>query len=126
MIGSTRQIRVYAYREPADMRKSFNTLGALVARGMQRDVMSGDLFLFISRCRTRAKLIFWDGTGMCVFAKRLEKGRFAAPWARAGEGPLQLTTTELALLLEGSDLIARMPLSPPPYTPVVRALRWST
>ena len=124
MIGSTRQIRVYAYREPADMRKSFNTLGALVAQGMARDVMSGDLFLFISRSRTRAKLIFWDGTGMCLFSKRLEKGRFAAPWARPGEGPLLLTTTELAVLLEGSDLIARMPISPPPYTPAPRALRW--
>jgi len=124
VIGSTRQVRVYAYREPADMRKSFNTLGALVAQGMGRDVMSGDIFLFISRSRTRAKLIFWDGTGMCLFAKRLGKGRFAAPWARPGDGPLLLTTTELAVLLEGSDLIARMPISPPPFTPDTRALRW--
>ena len=124
MIGSTRQVRVYAYRAPADMRKSFNTLGALVTQGIGRDVMSGDLFLFIGRSRTRAKIIFWDGTGMCLFSKRLEKGRFAAPWARPGEGPLMLTTTELTLLLEGSDLVARMPLSPPPYTPAERTLRW--
>lgn len=124
MIGSTQKVRVYAYRAPTDMRKSFNTLGALVAEGLGRDVMSGDLFLFISRQRTRAKLIFWDGTGMCLFSKRLEKGRFAAPWARSGEGPLELTTSELALLLEGSDLVARMPLSPPPYSPDKRDLRW--
>jgi transposase len=109
---------------PTDMRKSFDTLGALVAQGIGRDVMSGDLFLFISRTRTRAKIIFWDGTGMCLFAKRLAKGRFAAPWARPGEGPLELTTTELALLLEGSELIARMPLSPPSYTPAASTLRW--
>lgn len=124
MIGSTRQVRVYAYRAPADMRKSFDTLGALVAQGLQRDVMSGDLFLFINRTRRRAKVLFWDGTGMCLFAKRLERGQFAAPWARPGEGPLTLTTSELALLLEGSELIARMPLSPPPYRPTERALRF--
>ena len=124
MIGSTRQIRAYAYRAPVDMRKSFDTLTALVVQELRRDVMSGELFLFVSRTRQRAKVLFWDGTGMCLFAKRLGKGRFAAPWARPGDGPLVLTTSELALLLEGSEVIARMPLSPPPYTPADRVLRW--
>ena len=124
MIGSTRQIRAYAYRAPVDMRKSFDTLTALVVQQLCRDVMSGELFLFVSRTRQRANVLFWDGTGMCLFAKRLGKGRFAAPWARPGDGPLVLTTSELALLLEGSEVIARMPLSPPPYTPADRVLRW--
>ncbi|MDC3984503.1 IS66 family insertion sequence element accessory protein TnpB [Polyangium jinanense] len=124
MIGSTRQVRVYAYREPVDMRKSFDTLTALVAQGMRRDVMSGEIFLFVSRSRQRSKVLFWDGTGLCLFSKRLAKGRFAAPWARPGDGPLVLTTSELALLLEGSELIGRMPLSPPAYTPANRVLRW--
>jgi transposase len=124
VIGSTRQIRVYAYRAPTDMRKSFDTLGALVKQRLGRDVMSGDIFLFIGKNRTRAKLIFWDGTGMCLFSKRLAKGRFAAPWARAGDGPLELTTTELAALLEGSQLIAKMPISPPAYNPAERSLSW--
>jgi transposase len=124
VIGSTRQIRAYAYRAPVDMRKSFDTLTALVVQELRRDVMSGELFLFVSRTRQRAKVLFWDGTGMCLFAKRLGKGRFAAPWARPGDGPLVLTTSELALLLEGSEVIARMPLSPPPYTPADRVLRW--
>ncbi|WP_206079589.1 IS66 family insertion sequence element accessory protein TnpB [Polyangium spumosum] len=124
MIGSTRQITVYAYRAPVDMRKSFDTLTALVIQGLRRDVMSGDLFVFVSRTRQRAKVLYWDGTGLCLFAKRLAKGYFAAPWTRAGDGPLVLTTSELALLLEGSDLIARMPLSPPAYAPTNRVLRW--
>lgn len=124
MIGSTRQIKVFAYRAPVDMRKSFNTLTALVVKELRRDVMSGDIFVFIGRTRQRAKVMYWDGTGLCLFAKRLAKGHFAAPWARPGDGPLVLTTSELALLLEGSDLIARMPLSPPPYTSADRVLRW--
>jgi transposase len=124
MIGSTRQISVYAYRTPVDMRKSFDTLTALIAQGLGRDVMSGDMFLFVNRTRRRAKVLFWDGTGLCLFAKRLAKGNFAAPWARPGDGPLLLTQSELSLLLEGSELIARMPLSPPPYSPQDRVVHW--
>lgn len=124
MIGSTRQVRVYAYRAPVDMRKSFNTLTTLVVQGLGRDVLSGDLFLFVSKTRRRAKVLFWDGTGLCVFAKRLEKGHFAAPWSRPGEGPLALTVNELELLLEGSELVWKVPLSPAPWTPGDRVLRW--
>jgi transposase len=124
VIGSTRQVVVYAYREPVDMRKAFDALTALVVQGMRRDVMSGEIFLFVSRSRKRAKVLYWDGTGLCLFAKRLAKGHFAAPWARKGDGPLVLTTSELALLLEGNELIARMPLSPPAYTPADRVLSW--
>lgn len=116
MIGSTRQVAVRAYAAPADMRKSFDSLSALVTEGLGRDVLSGDLFLFVSKNRRRAKVLYWDGTGLCVFAKRLEKGRFAAPWERGDGKELQLTVSELALLLEGSEVIGRMPLSPPPFS----------
>jgi transposase len=124
VIGSTRQIRVFAYRTAVDMRKSFDALTALVVQELGRDIMSGDMFLFVGRNRKRARVIYWDGTGLCLFSKRLAKGHFAAPWLREGQGPLVLTQSELALLLEGSDLIARMPLSPPPYTPADRSLTW--
>jgi transposase len=124
VIGSTRQVTVYAYRTPTDMRKSFDTLTALVVQGLERDVLSGDLFLFVSKTRRRAKVLFWDGTGLCLFAKRLEKGHFAAPWSHAGTGPLSLTVTELELLLEGSALVWKVPLSPSPWTPGDRVLRW--
>jgi transposase len=106
------------------MRKSFNTLAALVAQCLKRDVLLGDLFLFVNKTRRRAKVLFWDGTGLCLFAKRLEKGHFAAPWSRPGEGPLSLTVNELELLLEGSELVWKMPLSPAPWAPSDRVLRW--
>jgi transposase len=115
VIGSTRQVAVHAYAAPADMRKSFDALSALVVQGLGRDVLSGDLFLFVSKNRRRAKVLYWDGTGLCVFTKRLEKGRFAAPWERTDGQQLRLTMSELALLLEGSDLVGRVPLSPPPF-----------
>jgi transposase len=114
VIGSTRQVGVHAFATPADMRKSFDSLSLLVADGLGRDVLSGDLFLFVSKNRRRAKVLYWDGTGLCVFAKRLEKGRFVAPWDREG-GELRLTVSELALLLEGSEFVGRMPLSPAPF-----------
>lgn len=124
MIGSLRKLSVYAYRTPVDMRKSFNTLAALVTQGLGRDVMSGDLFVFIGRTRRRAKILHWDGTGLCLLSKRLSKGLFAAPWTQPGDGPIVLTTGELSLLLDGADILARLPLSPPPYSRSERVLHW--
>lgn len=114
MIGSTRQVAVHAFAEPADMRKSFDGLSALVLQGLGRDPLCGDLFLFVSRNRRRAKVLYWDGTGLCVFAKRLEQGRFTAPWHTGGKA-VQLTMSELALLLEGSEIAGKIALSPPPF-----------
>lgn len=124
MIGSNRKLTVYAYRTPVDMRKSFNTLSVLVTRDLGRDVMSGDLFVFIGRSRRRAKVLHWDGTGLCVLSKRLSKGHFSAPWAQPGQGPLVLTTSELSLLLDGADVLGRLPLSPPPYSRAERVIHW--
>jgi transposase len=104
---------VYAFDEPCDMRKSFDTLTALVVQEMKHDVLVGDLFLFISRDRRRAKVLYFDGTGMCVLAKRLEKGQFSAAWKRAkSKRGLEMTLSELALFIEGSEVASRMPLSP--------------
>ncbi len=117
MIGSTRRLSVYAYGQPCDMRKSFDALSGLVTQALGRDFLSGDVFLFVGRDRKRAKALFWDGTGLCLYAKRLEKGSFAPLWRRASsEQPLVLTVSELALFLEGSELVGRAPLSPAPYT----------
>ena len=79
-----------------------------------RDLLLGDLFLFLNRRRTRAKVLLWDGTGLCVYAKRLEKGRFAPLWRDDDHKELQLTVTELQLFLEGSKLVGNIQLSPPP------------
>ncbi len=115
MIGSTRQVSVYAFGAPVDLRKGFDGLCALVSGGLSRDPLSGDLFVFVNRSRRRAKVLLWDGTGLCIYAKRLEQGRFACLW-QAGEGAsLRLTMSELALFLEGSTWVGRMPLSPAPF-----------
>ena len=116
MIGSTRQLSVFAHPEPVDMRKGFDGLGALVASGLGRDPLSGDLFLFVSRDRRRAKVLLWDGTGLCIYAKRLEEGRFADLARSPRAKTTRLTLTELQLFLEGSALVGRMPLSPAPFT----------
>ena len=117
MIGSTRQVAVYAYARPVDMRKSFDTLAVLVKSELRREILSGDVYVFVGKTRRRAKVLYWDGTGLCLFAKRLEKGRFAAPWERSREGALRWTMSELSLFLEGSDLVGRIRLSPEPWLP---------
>jgi len=114
MIGSTRNLTVYAYGEPADMRNGFDGLYTLVQRGLGRDPLSGDLFLFVGRNRKRAKVLLWDGTGLCVYSKRLERGCFANLW-QSSSSPVSLTTSELQLFLEGSTFVGRVCLSPPVF-----------
>jgi transposase len=101
-------------RGPAE---GFEGLYGLVSHGLGRDPLSGDLFLFVNRSRTRAKVLFWDGTGLCIYQKRLEQGRFACLWKSAAGEPVDLTVTELGLFLEGSQLVERVRLSPERFTP---------
>lgn len=112
MLGSTRALRVFAYAAPTDLRKGFDGLSALVVGTLGRDPLSGECFLFTSRTRTRAKVLHYDGTGLCLYHKRLEAGRFAALWERAEGERVELTMSELALYLEGSALVGRVALSP--------------
>ena len=109
VIGFPRGVEVFLYEGRCDMRKSFNTLSMLVEHEMKRDLLEGDLFLFVSKSRKRAKVLYFDGTGLCLFAKRLEKGKFPAPWKMR---KLQLTLSELSLFIEGSSAV-RQALSPP-------------
>lgn len=109
MMWGGRRLRAYGYAIPADLRKGFDGLSGLVREELGRDPLSGDLFLFVSRNRIRAKVLYWDGTGLCVYAKRLERGKFASLWSEGGEA-VRLTTSELALFLEGSRLVGKMPL----------------
>lgn len=120
MIGSTRTTRVWACPEPTDLRKGYNGLYGLVKQRLGRDPLSGDLFLFVNRRRNACKVLLWDGTGLCIFMKRLERGRFAAPW-RDSDDVLQLTSNELNLFIEGCDLVGRLELSPSAVTPMAAA-----
>jgi len=112
VITLPRRVRVHAHAAPADLRKGFEGLSALVRQALHRDPLSGDLFLFVNRSRHRAKVLLWDGTGLCIYAKRLEKGRFACLWRDERRAELTLTTSELQLFLEGSTLVGRVKLSP--------------
>jgi len=115
VIGSTRQVSVYAYAGPVDMRKGFDGLSALVEHQLKRDPLSGDLYLFVNRSRRKAKVLVWDGTGLCVYSKRLEVGQFACLWRGGDSGKLKLTMSELQLFLEGSRWVGKVELSPPIY-----------
>ena len=95
MIGSTRQVAVWAYAAPADLRKGFDGLSALVTQALTRDPLSGDCYLFVNATRKRAKVLLWDGTGLCIYAKRLEQGRFACLWRNAAARSVPLTMSEL-------------------------------
>ena len=111
-----RRVAVYAYGAPTDMRKGFDGLGALVTQQLARDPLSGDVYLFLSRDRVRAKVLHFDGTGLCVYAKRLERGRFASLWRDAGADPITLPVSELDLFMDGSTLVGRVALTPPAIT----------
>jgi transposase len=111
-----RRVTVYAYGVPTDMRKGFDGLGALVSQRLGRDPLNGDVYLFLSRDRVRAKVLHFDGTGLCIYAKRLERGRFASLWRTGDEDPLRLTVSELDLFLDGSTVVGRVALTPPALT----------
>jgi transposase len=69
VIGLSRRVRVFAYTRPVDMRKQYDGLYALVVAELKADPLSGDLFLFTNRRRTRAKVLLWDGTGLCLYQR---------------------------------------------------------
>jgi transposase len=119
MIGSTRTLRVWAYPAPADLRAgAFDGLAGLVTQRLRQDPLSGHCFLFTNRVRTRAKVLVWDGTGLCIYQKRLEQGRFAPLWTCDATGPaVELTMSERALFLEGARVVGRVPLSPTTVVP---------
>jgi transposase len=101
--------RVFLCTLPTDMRKSFDTLAALVEAHLGQDALSGDLFVFRSRRGDRIKLLWWDEDGYAIWYKRLEEGSFVLPAAdgkraRVGEHGLVLRPAELAMLLDGLDL----------------------
>ena len=92
------QVRVHVYGRPTDMRKSFDGLYALSRHELGQDPTSGHLFVFINRRATQMKVLYWDRTGFCLWAKRLEEGRFLSDWRRVATR--EMDWTGLKLLLE--------------------------
>jgi len=116
ILGTSRAVRVFAYPGAVDLRKGYDGLFGLVKQGLGRDPLGGDLYLFVNKRRDSCKVLVWDGTGLCIFQKRLEEGRFAALWRDDGT-VVRMTTSELALFIEGCDLIGRRTLSPAAVVP---------
>jgi transposase len=116
ILGTSRAVRVFAYPQPVDLRKGYDGLFGLVKQGLGRDPLSGDLFLFVNKRRAGCKVLVWDGTGLCIFQKRLERGRFASPWREDGD-VVRMTASELALFIEGCQLVGRHALSPASVVP---------
>jgi transposase len=117
ILGTSRAVRVFAYPEAVDLRKGYDGLFGLVKQGLGRDPLSGDLFLFVNQRRKGCKVLLWDGTGLCIFQKRLERGRFACPW-RDNREVVRMTASELALFIEGCTWVGRRALSPEVIEPV--------
>ena len=111
ILGTTRAVRVFGCPRPTDLRKGYDGLFGLVKTALRRDPLSGELYLFVNRRRDACKVLMWDGTGLCIFQKRLARGRFASLW-RDDTTAVSLTASELALFIEGCELIGRRALSP--------------
>lgn len=105
MLSFSGSLKVFVALESCDMRKGFNGLHALVTEKLGEDLRSGALFVFSNRKHTRLKIIYWDGTGLWVLSKRLEKGTFSWPKNVEPEvTKLKLTPQALAMLTDGVDL----------------------
>lgn len=99
MLSLPGKVRVFLWVTPVDMRKGFDGLGNLVRKN--HDIFDGDFFVFVGRRLDRCKILFWERGGFVLYYKRLEQGRFKLP--RHGETELEMTSAELAMLLDGID-----------------------
>ncbi len=108
MFGLGPATKIYIAVEGVDMRKGFDGLFGLVRDRLGQDPLSGHLFLFSNRSRSRLKVLVWDGSGLWVCAKRLEKGRFRWPTAQ-GEHSLVMRSGELTMLINGLDIAEARP-----------------
>ena len=95
-------VRVYYYAPSVDMRQSFTGLTGLTKHVLEEDPLSGHLFVFVNRTRNYIKTLYWDRTGFCIWAKRLEGGRFK--FLESEEKKQKLSWTEFKLVLEGIEV----------------------
>jgi transposase len=105
MLSLSSQVRIFLARDPVDMRKSFPGLVGLTETVLREDPLSGHLFVFINRRRDRIKLLYWGGTGFCIWYQQLEQGSYQLPdAAQAGPEGIEITASQLSLILDGIDL----------------------
>jgi transposase len=101
MIALPSGARIWIAAGVTDMRKGFDGLASLVQETLAEDPFSGQMFVFRGKRGDRVKLLWWDGDGLCLLAKRLERGRFV--WPQASSGSVSLSAAQLSMLLEGID-----------------------
>src|SRR5262245_49100135 len=101
MLTPQGSLRVLVATKPVDFRKGMDGLAALVKEHLGEDPFSGAIYVFRARRADRVKLLYWDGSGVCLFAKRLEEGCFR--WPRIEDGAMHLSQAQLAALIEGLD-----------------------
>jgi len=104
MIGFTPSQRYFLHGPATDMRMGFDSLCGLVSSQMGRDILSGDVFIFVNRGRNRVKLMVWDRSGFVIWYKRLEAGTFELPQLAGGSHGLELKWERLVMILEGIQL----------------------
>lgn len=109
MFGLSLATKIYIGVAAVDMRKGFDGLFGLVRDQLGEDPLSGHLFLFANHSRTRLKVLVWDGSGLWVCAKRLERGRFHWPQPTSQEHSVTMRPEELAMLLNGLDVAQSQP-----------------
>ncbi|MBN1294169.1 MAG: IS66 family insertion sequence element accessory protein TnpB [Candidatus Latescibacteria bacterium] len=106
LLNPDRSIQIYLCLEPTDMRRSFDKLASMAEQVVGHNLLSGNLFVFVSRKRTKLKILFWDRTGYCQYFKRLENGLFSIPYADEGEPrSISIGFEALQLLLDGIDCL---------------------
>jgi transposase len=104
MISLPPTVKIFLATQPADMRKSFDGLKALVEEFLDEDPLSGHLFVFRNRRGDRLKILYWDRDGLAIWYKRLEIGSFRFPQAADQQSRVDVTPADLAMLLDGVDL----------------------
>jgi transposase len=105
MLSFSGSLKIFLALEPCDLRKSFNGLHAVVSQQLKEDAQSGALFVFTNKRKNRLKVLYWDGTGLWVLAKRLEKGNFNWPKSTDPDtNKIKLAPEAFGMLTDGIDL----------------------
>jgi len=103
MLQLSSNTRYWLYRHHTDMRKGFDSLCGIVSSQMQQNALSGDVFVFVNRRRTHVKLLIWEGDGLALYYKRLEKGTYELP-LQSKDSSINISSQQLILMLHGISL----------------------
>jgi len=101
MFTLSSDLRFHLYNQPTDMRKSFNSLSGIVRNELDEDPCSGDVYIFINKARDKVKLLHWQGIGFTLYYRRLEEGTFDVPRYDEQVGSINLSYTQLVMLVDG-------------------------